>query len=222
MASTFDSASTENYHLHRMLLGVPEGPGEIVPGSALPLESCMDVQGGGPCKPVSPMDDQTDRMTSVDFRKGCYLGQELTVRTYHTGATRKRILPIRLFPLDNPPTHLSSILPPSDPSNTGPSVGTGAGTEITYHPPASSASKKPRSAGRILSLHPSVTSVGLGLVRLEMVERTRWAGTVVDWMEGEGGRLLANVGGEEWGVWVGRGEAFGAIMEEVEIEAGTS
>jgi hypothetical protein len=30
----------------------------------------------------------------VDFRKGCYVGQELTVRTYHTGVVRKRILPI--------------------------------------------------------------------------------------------------------------------------------
>ena len=33
--------------LHRMLLGIPEGPDEIIPGSALPLESCMDVHGGG-------------------------------------------------------------------------------------------------------------------------------------------------------------------------------
>jgi hypothetical protein len=30
-----------------MLLGVPEGPEEIVPMSALPLESCMDIHGGG-------------------------------------------------------------------------------------------------------------------------------------------------------------------------------
>ena len=33
----------------------------------------------------------------VDFRKGCYLGQELTIRTYHTGVIRKRILPLQLF-----------------------------------------------------------------------------------------------------------------------------
>ena len=31
---------------------------------------------------------------SVEFRKGCYVGQELTVRTYHTGVIRKRILPV--------------------------------------------------------------------------------------------------------------------------------
>ena len=33
---------------------------------------------------------------SVSFTKGCYLGQELTSRTYHTGVVRKRILPLSL------------------------------------------------------------------------------------------------------------------------------
>jgi len=142
-----------------MELGVPEGPGEILPGSALPLESCMD------------------------FRKGCYLGQELTVRTYHTGATRKRILPIRLRSL--PPATLAS------------------GLDITYHPPSSSASRKPKSAGRLLSLHPAVTNVGLGLVRLEMAERSCW-------QTDDPGRLTVKIDGEEYDVDVGKGEAFGA------------
>jgi folate-binding Fe-S cluster repair protein YgfZ len=35
-------------------------------------------------------------MFVVDFRKGCYVGQELTVRTYHTGTVRKRILPVMI------------------------------------------------------------------------------------------------------------------------------
>jgi len=33
----------------------------------------------------------------VDFRKGCYVGQELTVRTYHTGLVRKRVMPVQIF-----------------------------------------------------------------------------------------------------------------------------
>ena len=36
---------------------------------------------------------------AVDFRKGCYVGQELTVRTYHTGVIRKRILPVEIHPM---------------------------------------------------------------------------------------------------------------------------
>ena len=37
----------------------------------------------------------------MDFRKGCYVGQELTVRTYHQGVVRKRILPIYLERLNH-------------------------------------------------------------------------------------------------------------------------
>ena len=56
--------------------GVAEGQGEMVREVALPLESNLDLMGG------------------VDFRKGCYVGQELTIRTRHTGVVRKRILPV--------------------------------------------------------------------------------------------------------------------------------
>lgn len=119
----------------------------------------------------------------MDFRKGCYLGQELTVRTYHTGATRKRILPIRL--------------------QTPPPAALGSGLDITYHPPSSAASQRPKSAGRLLSLHPAATQVGLGLVRLEMAERSCW-------QTDDPGRLTVNMDGVEYGVEVGKGEAFGA------------
>jgi folate-binding protein YgfZ len=36
----------------------------------------------------------------VDFRKGCYVGQELTARTHHTGVVRKRVVPVLLYELD--------------------------------------------------------------------------------------------------------------------------
>ncbi|RKP03724.1 hypothetical protein CXG81DRAFT_16820 [Caulochytrium protostelioides] len=64
------------YHLLRILLGIPEGPSDLPPSQALPLEHALDA------------------MRSIDWRKGCYLGQELTVRTHHTGVVRKRIVPI--------------------------------------------------------------------------------------------------------------------------------
>lgn len=35
-------------------------------------------------------------LNAISFSKGCYLGQELTARTMHTGTIRKRILPILL------------------------------------------------------------------------------------------------------------------------------
>ena len=74
----------EDYLIHRMLNGHAEGPVEIASEHALPQESNLDFYGG------------------IDFHKGCYLGQELTIRTHHTGVVRKRILPVQLYTPENP------------------------------------------------------------------------------------------------------------------------
>ncbi|KAI1810967.1 Aminomethyltransferase folate-binding domain-containing protein [Poronia punctata] len=78
------------YRIRRYLLGVPEGSAEIPSGNALPQESNMDLMGG------------------IDFRKGCYVGQELTIRTRHRGVVRKRIIPCILYDNNDsrPPTSL--------------------------------------------------------------------------------------------------------------------
>lgn len=47
LSSHYASVDVNEYHLRRMVLGVPEGFREIVPGVALPLESDMDIHGGG-------------------------------------------------------------------------------------------------------------------------------------------------------------------------------
>nr|CAB3255175.1 putative transferase CAF17 homolog, mitochondrial [Phallusia mammillata] len=65
----------ENYHAHRLKLGVPEGAND------LPIGKC------------SPLENNIDLMNGISFSKGCYLGQELTARTYHTGVIRKRLMP---------------------------------------------------------------------------------------------------------------------------------
>ncbi|WWC85437.1 uncharacterized protein L201_000300 [Kwoniella dendrophila CBS 6074] len=211
LASSHDLVSTEDYHLRRMLLGVPDGPNEIIPGSALPLESCMDLHGG------------------VDFRKGCYLGQELTVRTYHTGATRKRILSIRLIPLNKGNTLLSEYL--ATPLDTASSTSgiSNEQLEITYIPSSTSASKKSRSAGKILSLHNNssdVNSIGLGLIRIEFAERSCWSSssplmkeglTIKDWYENdEISKLTTKIGDQIYGVYVDKGEAFSEALKVLE------
>ncbi|EPX73731.1 iron-sulfur cluster biogenesis protein [Schizosaccharomyces octosporus yFS286] len=85
------NADLNEYATFRFRHGVAEGSSEITPGSAFPMESNLDWMNG------------------VDFYKGCYLGQELTVRTYHTGVTRKRIFP---FIVENG-GHNSDIQPSS-------------------------------------------------------------------------------------------------------------
>jgi len=72
------------YQQWRYTNGVAEGI-ELLKGQSFPLEMNCDYLNG------------------VSFNKGCYIGQELTARTYHTGITRKRIMPL-IF--DETPTGL--------------------------------------------------------------------------------------------------------------------
>lgn len=67
------------YRYVRYKLGVGEGPEELPPGACFPLEVNCDYLHG------------------VSFHKGCYIGQELTARVYHTGVVRKRIMPLRFI-----------------------------------------------------------------------------------------------------------------------------
>lgn len=74
--------ATEQLAIRRSLYGIPEGVKDLHPNQLLPLESNLELMDG------------------VHFDKGCYIGQELTVRTFHTGIVRKRLVPVRLFLMD--------------------------------------------------------------------------------------------------------------------------
>ncbi|XP_075222702.1 iron-sulfur cluster assembly factor IBA57, mitochondrial [Lycorma delicatula] len=67
-----------SYRTFRYKLGVAEGISELPYGKCFPLEMNCDYLHG------------------VSFHKGCYIGQELTARTHHTGVVRKRLMPIYL------------------------------------------------------------------------------------------------------------------------------
>jgi folate-binding protein YgfZ len=54
--------SDTEYLLHRILLGIPEGAGDIA-NNFVPLEMNADLMNGG----------VKHKLTLVDFRKGCYL-----------------------------------------------------------------------------------------------------------------------------------------------------
>ena len=143
-----EEVEQDTYDLRRIGLGVPEGQGDILKETALPQESNIDY------------------MRGVDFRKGCYVGQELTIRTHHTGVVRKRILPVQLYPSrDEIPTAISYD-----------------STSVEQLPPSGSnlsrVDKKGRSAGKWLG---GVGNIGLALCRLEVMTDTVLTGEGSQW-----------------------------------------
>lgn len=131
----------ETYTLRRILHGVAEGQAEITRESALPMECNMDLT------------------RAIDFRKGCYVGQELTIRTHHTGVVRKRILPVQLYHEGSQPGS-GDETPIYDPQTTI-SLPPGGGANISK-----TGGRKGRSAGKFIN---GIGNVGLGICRLEMM-----------------------------------------------------
>ncbi len=67
-------ASLDDYEAMRISLAVPEGGKDYAYGDAFPHEACFDLLHG------------------VNFRKGCYVGQEVVSRMQHRGTARTRVL----------------------------------------------------------------------------------------------------------------------------------
>ncbi|KAI8076579.1 uncharacterized protein B0P05DRAFT_471735 [Gilbertella persicaria] len=110
-----------------------------------------------------PLESNLDYMNGVDFRKGCYVGQELTIRTYHTGVVRKRIVPVQIYSKDEPLKMFSAPSVQSvDRHQTFPS-GLVPQTDIKL---VEGASK--RGVGKMCS---GIHNIGLALMRLEHVKR---------------------------------------------------
>ena len=83
----FLPARPDDYDDLRLSLGVPDGSRD------LPVEKAMLLESG------------FDELNGVDWKKGCYMGQELTARTKYRGLVRKRLFPVRLDgPLPAPGT----------------------------------------------------------------------------------------------------------------------
>lgn len=81
--ASLEEAPLSAYTIRRYLRGVAEGQIEIPRDNAFPMNTNIDLMDG------------------IDFKKGCYVGQELTIRTHHTGVVRRRILPVSLYSVDD-------------------------------------------------------------------------------------------------------------------------
>jgi folate-binding protein YgfZ len=75
----------DDYAAHRIALGVPEGGVDFAYGDAFPHEADMD------------------QLNGVDFKKGCFVGQEVVARMHYRGTTRNRVLKVLLDGAAPPP-----------------------------------------------------------------------------------------------------------------------
>lgn len=72
---TLQKATPDEYERHRLSLGVPDGR-DMIPEKSFLLEFGID------------------QLHGVDFKKGCYVGQEVTARTKYRGQVKKFIYKI--------------------------------------------------------------------------------------------------------------------------------
>jgi len=70
------SAGPSDYDAMRIALAIPEGGKDYAYCDAFPHEACFDLLHG------------------VNFRKGCYVGQEVVSRMQHRGTARTRVLAV--------------------------------------------------------------------------------------------------------------------------------
>ncbi|KAH7419316.1 hypothetical protein BKA64DRAFT_650526 [Cadophora sp. MPI-SDFR-AT-0126] len=146
--------SEDVYRVRRYLKGVAEGQDELAREQALPQESNVDFMGG------------------IDYKKGCYVGQELTIRTHHRGVIRKRILPVMLYGMDE-----------SEPTALEYDAGKKLGVEgIPRETGIGRFEKRGRSAGKFLA---GVGNIGLGLCRLETMTDVQVQGEAGGYKEGD-------------------------------------
>lgn len=123
------------YNIRRYMRGVPEGQSEIPRDNTFPMNSNIDTMNG------------------IDFKKGCYVGQELTIRTHHTGVVRRRILPVSLYETDKEPPEKLEYTP-----------------NAAFDPPAHDVDiKVVEKRGRPGKWIAGIGNIGLAMCRLEMM-----------------------------------------------------
>lgn len=152
-----EKADLEQFKLRRYLFGVPEGSKEFIPNKALPLDYCMDYMGG------------------VDFYKGCYLGQELTIRTHHHGNVRKRVMPfVVLGPKDGEiseelyePKEFSEVVSGANIKDDSPVPNSNQLNAVFGSSPfgSSSSGTSQRPSGQVVA---SIGNVGLAKLRVDI------------------------------------------------------
>ena len=102
----FERTTPEAYDALRFDLGLPDGARDMEIEKALLLENGFAELNG------------------VDFKKGCYIGQELTARTHYRALIKKRLMPVAI---DGPPPPSGTPLFTADGDEAGELKSAGGG-----------------------------------------------------------------------------------------------
>lgn len=76
-AKEFSAADISTYEEARISLAIADGDHDMISGESFPLDFGMDTLG------------------AIDFKKGCYVGQEVTARVHHKSSPKKAIYRVR-------------------------------------------------------------------------------------------------------------------------------
>ncbi len=79
------NATPEDWHAHRLRLGLPDGTRDLEAEKTVLLEAGFD------------------ELSGVSWTKGCYMGQELTARTKYRGLVKRRLIPVQFDGAPPPP-----------------------------------------------------------------------------------------------------------------------
>ena len=180
---TTANISEGRYNRERLLAGIPEGPFEIPARQAIPLEYNFDL------------------MNAIDLHKGCYLGQELVTRTLHRGVVRKRVFPLLFhrfnYETGKPEGYKEFSADPELTANLDRQTEL-LPTSIQGEATESDTFIIPKGKLRILSRNDAIGrlvvangNIGLGLMRLEMLQKCQNNLAVFDHIKQEW--LLADV-----------------------------
>ncbi len=74
---------SDEYHYRRICLKIPESEHDLTYEKSIIAEFDFD------------------NLSAIDYKKGCYIGQELTARTHYMGQVRKKIFHIKIADLPN-------------------------------------------------------------------------------------------------------------------------
>ena len=85
LLGAFDTADPAEWHALRIARGVPQSGVELIPNDTFILEAGLE------------------RLNGVDFRKGCYVGQEVTARMRHKTELRKGLVQVHINGAPPPP-----------------------------------------------------------------------------------------------------------------------